>query len=352
MLLFFQTEAQIVVPKTVNKDYIKRYPNVITVSPYISTSSQQLLVTPSASVHTPIRRNVDYRPNLKGGYGIGLSYRIIDFSIGFRQSLDSVTEALYGKSEASNFSFGVWASRKIHLEFSYKWIKGFSNRSGLTYDTSAIPEGVPFPHRPDLRIRYIKLRSVYQFNPEKFSYRSAFAFSERQLKSKIGYFLNTDLYFHRMRSDSSIVPYTIRDDYGPFLDIRQLRLAGLGVAPGIGGTWTGGKWFLTGVLFVGAEAQYFKYRPENTGAKRQEFRIAPMIDFRYAFGYNSDKWFIGFQGVSDLNLLNSKAYFISSLFNRTLFSVGFRFNTPKVIDRAYDYGVNKLIPEKYRPLLY
>lgn len=344
--------AQIKVPRLVDSSYIKRYPDVITVSPYISSSAESIQLSPGSAANGSGVRQANYRPNLKGGYGIGFSYRIFDFSLGTSQGLDSITQSLYGETHHSSFGFRMWASRNAMLELTYKWTAGYSNISSFGYEDTVRALDQPFPHRPDIRVRYIKLRGLYQFNPEKFSYRSAFAFSERQLKSKVGYFLTTDIFFHRMKADSSIVPGAIWTDYDPYSMVHQMRIGGIGLAPGIGGTWTGGKWFLSGVLCLGVDVQHFNYKVENTGEKHQEIRLSPKVDFRYAWGYNTNRWFFGFQGFSDINLFNSKGMIITSLFNRTLFSVGFRFNTPRIIDRAYTYGVNKIIPAKYRPMMY
>ncbi|TNE81094.1 MAG: DUF4421 domain-containing protein [Bacteroidetes bacterium] len=344
--------AQFNIPRVVDSAYIKRFPDVITVSPYVSSSAESIQLSPGASSQGLGTRQANYRPNLKGGYGIGFSYRIFDLALGWSQSLDSISQAVYGETNHSSFGLRMWATRKTMLEFSYKWTAGYSNLSGFGYEDTVRPADKPFPHRPDIRVRYIKLRGLYQFNPDKFSYRSAFAFSERQLKSKLGYFLSADVFFHRMKADSSIVPGAIWVDYQPYNMVHQMRIGGFGIAPGIGGTWTGGKWFLSGVLCLGADIQHFNYKLENTGSHLKELRLSPKVDFRYAWGYNSDRWFFGFQGWSDINVFNSKGLIITSLFNRTLFSLGFRFNTPRVVDRVYTFGVNKFIPKKYRPMMY
>ncbi len=344
--------AQLHVPRVVDSTYIKRYLDVITVSPYLSSAAESIQLSPGSHSRGKGAREANYRPNISGGYGLGFSYRIFDFSLAWSEEIDSFSRAINGETHHSSFGFRMWATRNMMLELTYKWTAGYSNITGLTYDDTALSTLRPFPHRPDLRVRYIKLRGLYQFNPEKFSYRSAFAFSERQLKSKLGYFLTGDIFFHRIKADSSIVPGAIWTDYDPYSMVDQMRIGGIGVAPGIGGIWTGGKWFLSGVLCLGADVQYFNYEVENTGEKHQELRLSPKVDFRYAWGYNADRWFFGFQGWSDINLLNSKGMIITSLFNRTLFSLGFRFNTPRIVDRAYTYGVNKIIPTKYRPMMY
>src|SRR5690606_10379004 len=138
-----------------------------------STTAQVELEPPDGGLDT-FSKNANYQPNLRGGFGIGISYRAIDVSLGLRQKLDPATEAIYGKTSYASFSFRLWATRHVLFEFAYNKISGFANISSPTYDTIRTGSETPFVHRPDIDLRYIKLRGVYQFNPHKFSYRSAF----------------------------------------------------------------------------------------------------------------------------------------------------------------------------------
>jgi len=337
---------------TADSSYIQTNPGKLTLGIYFSSKAMAFDVTPHES-HFPadsMMRSVLYSPNLRGGYGFAFSYRLIDFSAGFRQKLDSTTEALYGPSEYGHFKFGIWATRKFRAEFNYDYIKGFANTAAPTYQDDEFHG--PYPHRDDLRLRYIKVKGIYQFNPEKFSYRAAFANSERQLKSAGGFLLSAAAYGHRIRSDSSFIPYQIQSDYKDFRSIKELSVGGFGIAPGIGGTWTGGKFYLSGVLFLGADLQRFNYTLEDSRRVVVENKISPLMDLRVAYGFNNERFFIGVQHWLDFNLLNPSAFNLSSLFFRNLLTVGYRFDAPRILDKSYNWTVQNVIPKRLRQYMY
>ncbi len=326
---------------------------MLSLSPYASANAVTLSFIPYGEDVSPEEQRALYQPNLRGGFGLGISYRIADFSIGFRQRLDPVTEELYGHSAYANLSFRLWMSRHLLGEFTYQAIRGFSNLNTPLYDTTTrYSEQTPYEHRWDIKVRYLKMRTVYQFNPNKFSYRSAFSFSERQKKTAGGFLMNISIYNQNTTADSAFLPDAIRPFYGDLAQVNGFQITGLSLGPGIGGTWTGGRWFLSSVMFLGFDAQVFDYYAPVSGRWISELRPAPMFDFRLSFGYNAPRFFAGFQLWADANYLRPGPFKVNSVFVRNLLSVGYRFNSPKILNRVYDGAVNHLIPQPYRHLMY
>ncbi len=335
----------------VDTNYIQRFPNKLVLSPYLSSSSNSLTIKPWND-RIDSSHSVDYEPNLRGGYGLSFSYRIVDFSIGFRQKLSAESERTYGKSTSLGIGFRLWASRKVLTEFSLQSVNGYANTSTPLYDTINFTRQNPYEHRQDLGVFLIKMRLVYQFNPDKFSYRASFGFSERQLKSSAGFLLSSQAYAEVVYADSALIPEKLRPHYGDAGRISEVSIAALGVAPGIGGTWTKGRWFLTGVLFVGIDLQRLGYDVPGTGTVKSERKFAANADFRFSFGYNTPRVFFGFQNSTDYNLLRPSKFKVNSSFNRSSLSIGYRFNSPKVVDKTYDAVVNTIIPKKLRKFMY
>ncbi len=346
-LSFSNSSAQ---PK-VDTTFIQRFSNRLVIAPYISSSTNTLVFK---SWNTPIdsSQNVRYQPNLRGGFGLSFSYHIIDFSIGFRQKMSEESEKLYGKSSSFALDFRIWANKKILTEFNFQRVTGYANISTPFYDTLNFPKNYPFEHRGDISVNMLKLRSVYLFNPDKFSYRSSFGFSERQLKSAVGFLLSAQAYTEVAYADSAFIPQLLSQQYGNASGIHQVAIAALGLAPGIGGTWTKGRWFLTSILFVGADLQHFSYDEPGTKNFKSERKITANADFRFSFGYNADKLFFGFQLTSDHNLLRPSPFKINSNFTRSYLTLGYRFNSPKILDKSYDAAVNTIIPKKLRKFMY
>lgn len=331
--------------------YIQQFRDKLTISPYISSSLVRVQFIPRPIDGDTQQHSAIYEPNLRGGFGIGISYRIIDFSLGFRQRLDPVTEAIYGKTDHTSLGFRLWATRHLLGEFTFQQTRGFANTATPLYDTARYSEATPYEHRADMSLRYVKLRAVYQFNPGRFSYRSSFSFSERQRKSAAGLLASASIYGHHLRSDSAFVPSRISGDFGNSSGISEFRTAGLALGLGGGATLRVGRFFATGVLFLGTDLQFFGYEMDTLGYRR-ETRMSTLVDLRLSFGYNGPRFFMGIQSLIDYNILNPKAVRVNSIFNRQLFTFGWRFNAPKIIEKGYDAGANLLVPQKYRHLVY
>jgi hypothetical protein len=332
--------------------FIQEFPHKLVLSPYLGSNANSLILTPRPIPGDTQQQELNYQPNLRGGFGISISYRVIDFSLGFRQKLSEENERLYGKTKATNLGFRLWATRHLLAEFTFQRVQGFSNRSTPSYDTLNFDRRYPYEFREDIRVNYLKLRAVYQLNPHRFSYRSSFSFSERQKKSAWGLLLNASLYSHRSRADSSFIPSAVRADFGDYGDIKTMQIVGLGLGPGIGGTWTKGRWYITGVLFLGMDVQYFVYDIPGVNTEKREFKLSNMADTRFSFGYNAPRFFIGIQNWNDYNILRPSAFQVRSLFGRALFSFGWRLESPKILDKAYDTGVNLIIPSRYQRFFY
>ncbi|MDX5321824.1 MAG: DUF4421 domain-containing protein [Bacteroidota bacterium] len=336
----------------VDTNFVQRFPDKLVLSPYISSYSNSIQFIPKSIPGDSLQIPLTYEPNLRGGFGISVSYRIIDFSLGVRQKITEDLEKKFGKSSQVGLSFRLWASRKVLTEFNFQSIKGYANLSTPQYDTINYAREYPYQLRPDFSVQYLKIRMVYQSNPDKFSYRSSFAFSERQKRRAGGFLLNVQLYAQNAQSDSSFIPYQIREDYGDFGQMNQMAIAAAGIAPGLGGTLTKGRWFLTGVLFLGVDVQRLGYDVPGSSALRTETKMAAMADLRISWGYNSPRFFFGVQSWNDYNFLRPTPFKINAVFTRGLISMGWRFTSPKLLDKSYDFAVKTIIPKRYRHFMY
>lgn len=352
LYLSIWTLAVLKLSAQVDTNYIQRFPDKLVWSPFLSSMNNTILMKSYPHFAGDSTQSISYSPNLRGGYGVAFSYRIVDFSIGFRTKIDEESEKKYGKSTKLGLNFRLWISRKLLTEFNLLAVSGFSNLSTTSYDTSKIGQEYPYEHRPDMFITYIKLRGVYQFNPDRFSYRSSFSFSERQKKSAAGFLLNSHMYLHTITGDSAFIPQAVRGMYGDLGNISNLSVLGMGLAPGVGGTWTKGRWFLTGVLFLGLDLQRFAYSTPGNHDFLTENKLATMADFRVSFGYNAPRFFCGFQSITDYNLLRPSAFKINSSFNHVQFVMGWRLHSPKILDKMYNKSVKTFIPKRYRHYMY
>lgn len=326
--------------------YVQKFEPNIAFSAYLSSAASGFDVySKKRSVRTDLPSTVEYAPNLKGGFGFDLSYRAIDLSIGFNERLDPVTQKIFGESQYKALNFRFTGNKHLAFEVNLSRLQGFAIQNAASYDNRLAVEGV-LPHRPDLAMNYAKIRALFQFNPEKFSYRAAFAFSERQKKSAGGLFLNSHLYRKNVYSTHSLIPDSIQGNFLFSERLSDIKVFAFGLGPSYGYTLTNGSWFITPILALGADIQFVEHKLENV-SQGYKAAFAPMLDFRFSMGYNGKRFFLALSSKSDINVLESRYFGITYTLTRTFLTLGYRFKEPKSLKYLYQQ-IEKSIEDTLR----
>ncbi len=315
-------------------EYIQKFEPSLIFSTYLSSAAAGFDVySKKRSARTDFPNTVEYAPNLKGGFGFDVSYRAIDLSIGFNERLDPVTQKIFGESQYKALNFRFTGNRQLAFEVNLSRLQGFAIQNAAAYDNTLALEGV-LPHRPDLTMNYAKIRTLFQFNPEKFSYRAAFAFSERQTKSAGSFFLNSHLYRQNVYSTHSLIPDSIQGNFLFSERLSDIKVFAFGLGPSYGYTLTNGSWFITPILALGADIQFVEHKLDNE-SQGYKTEFAPMLDFRFSMGYNGKRFFIALSSKSDINVIESRYFGITYSLNRTFLTLGYRFKEPKSLKYLY-----------------
>jgi hypothetical protein len=175
---------------------------------------------------------------------------------------------------------------------------------------------------PDMVTFSVGISAYWIYNPKRFSIRSAFIQNERQKRSAGSLLVWPSFHYFNISSENGIIPAEIMDKYHiPSANqVNSGDFYSFGLAPGYAYTLVFLKnFYLTGAAFPGVAAHYASFR--NGKNSSTDFEFAFQLSGRFAFGYNSDKWFIGGSVQTGFNEVPDKLSNV--LFNYTV--TQFRF---------------------------
>ena len=110
---------------------------------------------------------------------------------------------IYGKTRRFDLSTHIYG-RKMIFDLAMQWYKGYylANPENIV---AGWQQGDPYPSREDIKVFTFGASGWYVFNHRKFSYRAAFTFNERQLKSAGSPVLGGGFSWYFVNADSSLV---------------------------------------------------------------------------------------------------------------------------------------------------
>lgn len=271
----------------IDSNYIQTFPNALTTKVYIKSKLLSLSVEDSKNDY-----KLTYLPNGNSTIVIGVNYKWIGFGLGFKV-IDQNNKEKYG--ETGYFDFQTRAHfRKGVFELFIQDYKGFylENSASMIPDW---PNNDTYIIRPDIRVFSTGINYTHVFNPEKFSYISSFSQTEVQKKSAGSIILGAATNYHVITADSSFIPPDlIYDD--AFSGKSLTRLSGVTTNARFGYAHTFvavEKFFLSLSLDAGLSYSLSRYSNNIDDKQKGNFNVNPNVSFKFAAGYNHNKWFVG-----------------------------------------------------------
>jgi hypothetical protein len=321
-----QPEAQ--PPVTQDKDsirryYIKQFPDYFFVYPVLKQRSLnfELAKRDRSSILT-------YKPNNTYNLGVGVYLFEVGVEFAFAIPLAEHSMERFGKSRVRDIQLNV-LSKRWGIDAFYQRYSGF-----YVVDHEHKPlASEPYPQRPDIKTKNFGLTGHYVFNNQKFSFRSAYNFSERQLYSKGSFLLFAALNTFRVASDSSIVDGGRRLDFGGHVNFTRLRYTTFSIAPGYTFNLTYNHFFLNTTLALGPAHHWINFDLEASTAVNHDIAINSFLSARVAIGYNGYRIFGGISFISQGSTLKFEDVNFSN--NNSVFKVlaGYRFNEVGVLKK-------------------
>jgi Domain of unknown function (DUF4421) len=249
-----------------------------------------------------------YLPNTRMNLGVGVTYQSISLNLGYGFGFLN-TDHERGKTKAIDLQTHIYG-RKWTIDLAGHLHKGMY----LTPRGFGASKPDSFYLRPDIGIQLLGISAYRLLNPSKFSYRAALIQNEKQKKSAGSFLVGAEIYYGKIKADSSLVPSVLADRYSQ-KGVRQLNFFKIG--PGVGYAYTlviRRDFFLTGSLCASLSLAYSKQAGVN--GKADKFELNKAFIYRLVAGYDKNNWNVNFSLVGNQMTVAAVSspdkYFLSS----------------------------------------
>ena len=259
--------------------------------------------------------------------GFEIDYDMFGISFDYK-AVPPDNEAKKGKTTFTDIGLNVGGS-KWRLETGYKMYEGFYDANTKNYTKPFNDTTSPFYQNPNMSTKCTKAKFIYLTKPQKFSYDAAYSCGARQIKSALSWILVCNLYYNKLSTDTSFVPFPIRKYYYDFSDFNGLNVLGLSVGGGFSANLVSKRGLLLNItMALEPESQWRKYHFASGFSTRRNY-LAMSGDLRASFGYNAKRFFCSVSSIGDYTNYNSGQLNISNSFISGEFTIGWRFKVKK-----------------------
>lgn len=301
--------------------YIHIYKENYTVVADIYAKGIDFSLSPFQHIDSIDSRVVKYTPNVSAYFGLSASYKGWGLGISFPIPSSVKSDSIYGKTTFYDYKLSLH-KRKFGGTGYVRYYKGFYLNKPSLFDTAW--NGGVMPHRDDMLIATLGLNAYYLFNHDKFSMKSVFWQSERQLKTASTFILMTDLNATLLQSDSSIIPASDELYYGNLSGIQDMFMYSVAFMGGYAHcSVINDYYYICPMVYVGPGYQH-KIMNANKG-KVMNDNIFLKTDFKFAAGYNAETAYLGILFGLGSSLMPAKNANFASTVIMLDFFVGCRF---------------------------
>jgi len=310
---------------TVRAYYIKHFPDYFFLYPVLKQRSLNFELQKEGGN----KNSVTFKPNNSYSLGLGMYLFEVGCELTMAIPIDEKSKEIFGETNARDIQLNM-LGKKWGLDAFYQRYHGFYVRDSEV----KVPDNIPYPQRPDIKSRNFGVTGLYVFNSQRFSFRAAYNFAERQVFSKGSFVLAATLSSFRLDADSAIINQSQKLLFGESVAFTNLRYATFSIAPGYTYSIVFNNFFLNGTLLVGPAQNWIKYQIEGGGA-HNETPINSFIGARLSLGYNGERIFGGISFLSQGN--NVKFQDVTFSNNNGTFKIlmGYRFGEFGILKRRF-----------------
>ena len=312
------------------KNYVADYSDMLCVKLFGITKNKTITHFDHLS-----QQAIAYQPNENFNVGLGFVHKWLGFDLAFNLPFINDDDEIYGNSKRLDLQVNAYL-REFVIDVHYQRYNGYYAITPWLYDTNYNLDELRFPIRPDIKTFNTAVNLIKVFNSEKFSYKAAFIYNERQLKSAGSWLAGGYLSYFTMDADSTIVPESDIYEFDRTVDFRGAKYVNTGISGGYGHTFVIGKKFFLSVSLVVGLGPTFIRAPENQGTGNRT-EVATRGIFRSALGWNSEKHYFGVSSVrTDSSQVDIENSWLSRGVNNFKIFYGRRFNTSGFLDKIKD----------------
>ncbi len=318
-------------PKTIISDtnYIHEYPNKLSAGVHVFIPAIDIDLSPTDKEALDKNMASNFRTDVSTIVGVNVNYRLV--SAGFAVSLRNRHQEGYAQSQYRTATIR-YNGPKFYLQFKYMRVKGFTDAN----EANSTNPDQKYRQREDLLNKEYQFEGMYNFSWKKYSYYAPIAFSQRQLKSRIGLLLKAGVYYTEISGDSDIVSARQRPYFGQFSDISTLLGWNIKIAPGVGGNLIFLKrFYLSTALFTAYDLYFYKYLKYNSNDSRKGSSFLLVLDLKLCLGYQSERFYAGVRYEIDTKSGKLESISKNIFTNYFGIDIGYRFTTPKIVRKIY-----------------
>jgi len=322
LLIVTHTAASQVNEDSVRSIYIQKFPDNFFIWPLFKKRSLYF------DIRDGDNRKVQYKPNNSFSLGFGVYLFEVSAEIAFEVPINDKSQSTFGTTDA----------REFHANFlgNYWGVDIFRQKyNGFYYTDTSGPQD-KIIKRPDIGLTNTGVNGIYAFNKNKFSLKSAYNYSERQVKSGGSVIVTGNLNTFRLNSDSAIM---IRQagNQGASENLLLMRYTTLSVGGGYTYTLVYHSFFLNGALSVGPAHNWILYS-KPSGGNNYDVAVNTYSDIRFSIGYNSDRFFGGMSVVAQSRYIRFDNIHFANTNTAVKLLLGYRFKEKGILKkRAKDY---------------
>jgi len=311
-----------------DSSYIMVYPNYLSVNAQVLSPTIQFDIAPQKS--NPAAAT-SFKTDIADIVGFSATYRFI--TAGFAVQLPSgmQTHSDHAKSYYRTATI-KYNSRSKSFQFRYLRLKGLTD-----VNTSVNPDGSNnYIKRPDIVNKEFQFEWLYNPGWRKYSYSAPYTFSERQIKSRAGFLLNTGLFYRQLSGDSALIDKGKQEYFNEFEDITTIRTFSIRIAPGVGGTLVFLKrYYFSVAVFPSYDLYFYKYLTILDEKVKGSQTFAFVVDGKASVGYQSKRLYAGIRYETERSTASLSYIKTKDMSTYLGVEVGYRFNAPRVLKKVY-----------------
>ena len=234
-----------------------------------------------------------FYPKNQYSWGLGLDYKwfTVEFSMKYPFHFSS-------NSQKNNFGIRVGLTRqKFWFSSFYQRYRGmnvdFNSDSLNAINRIFIPKT-----RGDIYTSSLHLSLNYGFNNRKYSQMAALWQIDRQLKSAGTFVVGFSAFIYQIKADSTLVPNALNRLFKPESQVITSSTKNIGVNFGYSHSFIiQKKFFIHLSLIPSLSYQFREYNlAQSSDLNVEGFSISS--EARFITGYNSEKWYVGFNFIN------------------------------------------------------
>jgi hypothetical protein len=314
----------------VDSNYIKIYPN------YLSVATRALIPKIYFDLNSITSKaegkhvSSEFRTNVNTIVGFSGSYRFVTagFAIGLKSNIEN--KSGYGSSKYRTATIKYNSSR-YSLQFKFIKIGGLTDINELnSMDTTQ-----RYTPREDITMKEYHFEGIYNFSWKRYSYQAATDFTQRQVKSRMGFLLKAGVYNNQFYSDTNLLSMRQRKYFEEFNNITRINGYSVKLAPGVGGNLVFMRRFYFSALVFVPYNLYFNRLFSGKHLERKEASIQLVLDGNVSIGYQSKRLYAGLRYQVDSKGTKLKYISTTTVYSYAGLDIGYRFNSPKIVKKVY-----------------